>query len=377
MNRQYYIDWLRAFAVLLLVPFHTAMIFVYWDFHIKNPELSGALTDFNSFLHMWQMPLLFVLSGAGTWFALGHRSGKEYVKERVQRLLVPLIFGMFVIVPPQVYVERILKGQFDGPYWRFYPHILNGSYPEGNLSWHHLWFMAYLFVFSMLLVRVTASLRRETAGPRLQRLGAFLDRPGRLLLMALPLMLIEATLRVVWNGQQNLVNDWANFCFYITVFFYGYLLCSDERIGAAIQRQRGLFLGVAVGCVAFFKLLSVTGSEPGWGYNPGNMAFLALQAFNTWCWVLALLGFVRRYLNFTNRFLEYANEAVLPFYILHQTVILIIGYYVIRWEAGIALKFTFLCVTTFIVTVTLYESCVRHLPPVRFLFGMKSRRPGS
>jgi len=371
LSRVYYIDWLRVFAVLLLVPFHTAMIFVFWDFHLKNPERSASLTDFNSFLDMWQMPLLLVLSGAGTWFALGHRNALGYVKERIQRLLIPLVFGMFVVIPPQVYVERISKGQFDGPYWQFYPHILDGIYPAGNFSWHHLWFLAYLFVFSMLLVPVTARLRREESRAARERIGAFLERPGRLLLMALPLMLFEATLRLVWHGEQNLINDWANFCVYITTFFWGYVLCCDGRIGEAILRQRRTFLALAVACAVFFKLLSAFKLEPVWGYNAPSMALLALRAFNTWCWVLALMGYGKRRLDFTNGFLRYATEAVLPFYILHQTIIIIIGYYVIRWEAGIAPKFIFICVAALITTVTVYEIFVRHIPPMRFLFGMK------
>lgn len=109
-SRVYFIDWLRIFAVLMLVPFHTGMIFVPWDFHIKNAELSGPLTDFNSFIHIWHMPLLFFLSGAGTWFALGFRSARQYVVERTRRLFIPLVFGTFVIVPPQTYYLSFRRG---------------------------------------------------------------------------------------------------------------------------------------------------------------------------------------------------------------------------------------------------------------------------
>lgn len=372
--RLYYIDWLRMFAVLLLVPFHTGCIFARWGYHIKNAVRSDFITDFDTFIGMWHMPLLFVLSGAGTWFALGHRGAKGYVWERTKRLFIPLVFGILVIIPPQTYLERLSTGRFQGSYLAFYPYFFEGIYPVGNFTWNHLWFMAYLFVFSLLLLPLTRRLRGPAAQNARARMAAFLLRPGRILLLALPLMLAEALLRVTWNGDQNLIADWANFAFYITSFFWGYLLCMDERISDAILRQRRIFLVLGVICVAIFKMLTVTGLQPAWGYNPGNMAFLALRGFNTWCWVLALFGYGRRYLEFTNRVLDYATEALLPFYILHQTVIIIIGYYVVSWDAGIPFKFWFICITALAGTVAVYEIAVRRIPPMRFLFGMKLRR---
>jgi len=373
-TRVYYIDWLRVFAVLLLVPFHTAMIFVHWDFHIKNDIPSDVLTDFNAFLGMWHMPLLFFLSGVGSWFALRFRSGGQYVRERFLRLFVPLIFGIAVIIPPQVYCERLQQHQFKGSYLRFYPQAFNGVYPEGNLSWHHLWFLAYLFVFSLLALPLFLHFRSDQAQSTTERIATLFKRRGMLLLPALPLMLIEATLIVKWSGPQNFVTDWANFCFSITVFVFGFLLCAQASFSQAIAQQRRLCLLLGVGCVIFFKLLSVTGRDPVWGYNPACMAFLALRGFNTWCWVLAILGYGKTYLDFSNRFLRYATEAVLPFYILHQTVIVLIGFYVVQWKIPLAAKFLFINVTATAGTLFLYELAVRRLPPLRFLFGMKRAR---
>ena len=375
-DRQYYIDWLRVFAVLMLVPFHTAMIFVRWDFHIKNGTLSDGLTDFNSFLGMWHMPLLFFLSGASSWFALGHRNVGQYVKERFRRLFIPLAFGILVIVPPQTYLERLQKGQFQGSYPSFYPEIFNGVYPEGNFTWNHLWFLAYLFVFSMLAVRLFVYFRTAKGRETVARMAAFFERPGRMLLLAVPLMLMEAGLHVKWPGPQNFVTDWANFLFSITVFVYGFVLCSHERFIAAVVRQRGLFLAIGLAFPLFLKTLAWIGASPQWGYNPWNMICLALSAVNTWCWVLAFLGFGKTYLNRTNNFLQYAAEAALPFYILHQTVIIIIGFQVVQWDMGIMAKFAFINLSSLVAIVAVYDVLVRRIGVLRFLFGMRPfRRP--
>ncbi len=374
MNRQYYIDWLRVVAVLLLVPFHTAMIFVYWDFHIKNPELSQGLTVFNAFLGVWHMPLLFLLSGAGTWFALGHRDGKAYVRERFLRLFVPLLFGILFIIPPQVYCERLKDGVFEGSYFAFYKHAFIGVYPDGNLSYHHLWFMAYLFVFSMLALPIVTRFRKEQAKQSLEKLAAFLEPSGRILLAALPLLLIQTTLRVRWPGFQNLVDDWANFTFYITVFLYGYFLCAHERIAEAVVRQRKLCLTLALVCMALYLGLHITDRVPRWGYTPANLSYLALRGFAAWCWILTWIGYAKRHLNFTNGFLRYASEAALPFYILHQTFIVILGYFVVQWDWAITSKFTFIVFATLVLTTLTYEVVVRRVPPMRFCFGMKKPR---
>jgi len=149
--RRHDLDWLRVFAVVVLLFFHSARPFVKWEWHIKNETVSGFITNILEFINIWHMPLFFLLSGSAAWFAMSLRPERSFTKERFKRLFIPLIFGMLVIVPPQVYIERIFRGQFEGSYFSFYLEAFKGMYPEGNLSWHHLWFLAYLFVFHYLL----------------------------------------------------------------------------------------------------------------------------------------------------------------------------------------------------------------------------------
>jgi glucan biosynthesis protein C len=161
--RRYDLDWLRVIVFGLLILYHVGMFFVPWGWHIKNNELYDWLRWPMLFVNQWRLPILFVISGMGTAFALSSRSIKEFIKERNARLGIPLLFGILFIVPPQVYIERIVNGQFAGGYLEFWPwHTFdNGVYPEGNFTWHHLWFLPYLLVFSLILSPVFGFLRKR------------------------------------------------------------------------------------------------------------------------------------------------------------------------------------------------------------------------
>ncbi|MFZ5644497.1 MAG: acyltransferase family protein [Bacillota bacterium] len=373
-ERLYYVDWLRVFAVFLLIPFHTAMIFVFWNWHIKNPTLSWELTVFNSFLGIWHMPLFFFLSGVGTYFALSFRSSREYVKERLLRLFIPLVFGMLAVVPPQIYLERLHRLQYQGGYIDFYPSIfLTGSYPEGNLSWHHLWFLAYLTVFSLLALPLFNYLKNERSIPFINKVTSFFSKGQRIFLLALPLVFYQVALRVKWpGGNQNLYDDWANFFFYLTLFILGYFLCTDEKLQQAPVKNRKAALSLGTALALFLLALDLLGKHPTWGYNPFNLAMLGLNGFITWCWILAILGFGRVYLNRTNSFLKYTAEASFPFYILHQTIIILLAYYIVQYNWPIALKFVVINILSFSITLACYDLLVKRIKVLRFLFGMKN-----
>ncbi|OHD67606.1 MAG: hypothetical protein A2W19_11370 [Spirochaetes bacterium RBG_16_49_21] len=369
---KYYLDWLRIFAVIMLFPFHTAMIFNLRGWHITDVKSLGT-TVFISFVHIWHMPLFFLIAGSSTWFALHYRSAKRYSKERFLRLIVPLISGMLLIVPPQVYFERIQKMQFSGSYLEFLPHAFSGVYPKGNISWHHLWFLIYLFVFSMLVLPLFIFFRSEKGKSFINKAANFFGHRIRIYLLCVPLVIIQMTLRTEWRGYQNLVNDWANFSYYITVFIYGGVLFFSDRFQNVIERNRNISLLIACMCSLPPLLLLATNNLPQWGYNIANVALLGLGGFTTWCWLLAFMGFSKRYFNFTNSFQKYANEAALPFYILHQTVIIAIGFYVVQLDLTMITKFVLICIASFIITLLIYEALLRRVRILRFLFGMRNR----
>ncbi|RJP19751.1 MAG: acyltransferase [Candidatus Abyssobacteria bacterium SURF_5] len=381
-QRRHDIDWLRILAVLLLFFFHTARIFDTDDFYVKNTAVSEGFTVFINFIYLWHMPLFFFLSGVGTWFALRSRGGRGYASERFKRLFIPLLFGACFIVPPQVYYMR-LSGQtynhppldvFEDSYLQFFPTFFNGIAPSGNWEWGHLWFLAYLFTFSLVALPLFRSIEKTYGRGLVEKLASVAEKRGGIFLFGLPLMAGEALLRANWPGMQNLYNDWSNFLFFILFFIYGYLLCSDERFWQAVERDGKLALLLAAAIFSIYPLRLALGHLPSRGYNPDYMSLMALRGLDAWLWVVAVLSFGRRYLGFTNRILTYANEAALPVYILHQTVIVMVGYYVVRWQTGMMSGYFIITMLSLVVTLLACDLLVRRINVVRFLFGMRAKR---
>ena len=366
-TRRYDLDWLRVLAFALLILYHTGLVFVGWKFHITSHVSSPALELPMEFLNQWRMPLLFVISGVGVTYALGRRTAGQFAAERLQRLLIPLLFGMVVVVVPQVYYQRLSEGAHYTSLLDFYPHYFNGAAPKGNFTWNHLWFIAYLLVFSLLSLPVFLQLRRPAAQAALAKLSGWLSRPGTVLLFALPLILIQLTLRPYWPDTRNLVHDWFNFAFYLTLFIYGYLLGPLAGFWQAAERQRYLFLALGLAAFCFYY----------WGDDYyysliGGAIKRGVQAFNCWCWILVCIGFGRRYLNRNSPLLQRANEAVFPFYILHQTVLIVVGYYVLQWHATNAAKFLLIALGTFGGSLLLYL-VIQRFTVLRVLFGLKPK----
>lgn len=370
--RRHDLDWLRVLAILLLVVFHTGMLFTAeWGWHIKNGETSSLVLELNYFMSRWRMALLFVISGVGTGYALGFRSGGGYLKERAWRLLLPLTFGILAVVPPQIYFERLAQGQAYASYLEFWPSVLElVPYPAGSTSWHHLWFVGYLFLYSVVLLPVFLFLRSARGRALRERVDGWLAGPG-LYLAALPLGAILAALLPVFQGPQNVVDDWAYLLYYMVLFLFGYLLGDAGRAWDAILLRRRTSLTVAVSTMLLINALRWNDADPYRSYEAASVAWELLQALNAWAWVLAILGYGRRHLTRSTPFLRYANEGIYPFYILHQTVIVVIGYYVVQVNEGLAGKYLFTILASYLVTAALYECFVRPFRIPRLLFGMK------
>jgi glucan biosynthesis protein C len=369
-TRRHDLDWLRVLAILVLHIFHTGMAFNSWGWHIKNDVRLPWLDLPMAFLHVWRMPLLFLISGIGTTFALRSRGLAGFVRERHRRLLIPVLFGMLVIIPPQVFYERLFGGAHYTSFWAFYRTVLELTpYPQGNFSWHHLWFVVYLLVYSMLTVPFLALFKTRIGKQALDRARGWLGQGARIYLLILPLAAIHLTLRDAWPETHNLVADWANFAAMLLYFWSGILVASDERIWSRIEAVRRISLGLGfltLGSLLVDDAMGVVGGYP----HPIEYTLLAALS---WFWIFAALGYGKHYLNSRNRVIDYANEGIYPFYILHQTVIVILGYYVISWPLGPGVKFVALLALSFAATVGVYEFLIRRWSLVRPFFGLKKR----
>jgi peptidoglycan/LPS O-acetylase OafA/YrhL len=363
-GRYDFLDWLRVLAIFLLLFFHTGMLFVGWGWHITNEETIPALQWPMDLAHRLRMPLLFVIAGAGMWYALQRRSTAAFARERTLRLLIPAIAGMLLIVPPQVFVERVADGAWQGGYLSFFfERVLRFEpYPRGDFSWHHLWFIVYLFVYVLLLLPLMSWWRR--ASPVLH--------PGPwLFVLGLPLGINEALLKPWFPESHTLVNDWYTFNHYLMLTIYGFVLASARGAWDWMAAQRFWSLGAALVLSAGI----LTGFATGILRHDSPADSLLANLF-TWTWLLAFLGLGRQYLSFRNPLLRWARDASYPVYILHQTVIIVIAFFVIRqpWSPGI--KYWLVLTSTLAICVLLYE-IIRRVAPLRILFGMKREYPAS
>jgi peptidoglycan/LPS O-acetylase OafA/YrhL len=365
-ERQYFIDWLRILLILSVFAFHIGMFFNSWDWHVKNPtQYGGLLTKAMIFLSEWRMPLLFMISGAGTFYALGKRSPGRYLGERFKRLVIPLMAGIFILVPVQVYLEK--AGNYSS-LLDFYPHMFEGIYPEGNFSWHHLWFIVYLFTIS-LFISPFLNLFRSKGYRRFSTwMKGLSQRPLALNAVLLLLIGSQLLLRPYFPEDTHaLVNDWAAMAFYLIFFLSGFVLLSNKHIIEAIRKQKNLYLAEAVMAAAImFSSPYIYAQEPVadlvWGISSIVLA---------WSCGLAAIGYARQYLNRDSLFRKYANEAIYPFYLLHQPVILIVGYFLNRVQMPDLFRFLILSSSSFLISAGLYWFLVRPFNLTRVLFGMK------
>lgn len=369
--RRYDLDWLRVLGILAIIVFHCTRPFDTDDWSIKNAVTFPWVDIWKDFAMTWGMPLILLISGASAYLALDKFSAGQYLKGLFARLLLPLLLGMFTHVAFQVYLENLQKGAFDGSFWQFYPHYFDGMYGfGGNFAWMglHLWYLELLFVVSLLLLPLLVWLKRAALGQRLVRLlTSFLALPGAVYLLALPAIILMRTLDPETWGNQDL-GGWS-VVIYPLFFLSGFLIISSQHLQARIYLQRWLSLALALSLTPLYLFLEFQTSP---ALRPLAHALAdPLYCLVCWSWLLAVLGFGLGRLNFTNPFLKYASEASLPYYILHQTVIVTLAYSIVGWQIPALVKFVILLAATFLIVAALYEFLVRRSNLLRFLFGMK------
>jgi len=371
--RVYYLDWLRVLAMIGVFLFHNARFYdAFSDWHIKNATTNFGATIFVAFMSPWMMPLFFLIAGAGTYYALSNRGAGQFIRERTLRILIPLIFGMLVIVVPQAYYQALFRGELTSGYnlFQIYGLYLT-TLPEFNMF--HLWFLMYLFVFSIVTVPIFVGGARNVVS----RVAAAFDRPWALvLLLVLPLAAADAFLSQdgFW-GSRMLSGGWSIVA-YVQFFVFGYLIFANERIMIWIKKISwcALVAALVTAGILLAVFLDQLVDPSKWFGSPIYVAAQSVQAMNTWCFLLAILGLGSRFLNRSNSFMTYANEAVLPFYILHQTVIISIGYYVVPTGLPVIVKYPIVALSSFAAIMLIYEVLVRRLGFLRFLFGMRVKR---
>lgn len=375
-ERIYCLDWLRVFAILMVFVFHNTHFFDFIDWSVKNNTESPGMMIVFLLIYFWSMPLFFFLAGAATKIALDYKSRKEYMIDRVKRLIIPLAVGMLLLVPPQGYVENLSKLRFSGSFIDYYPYFFrhlshNFSLESMVSNMYHLWFLGFLFVFSIIALPLFALLKKSYVQGYISKIADSCNKKGAIFLFAIPILISHLALRVSFPNYSG----WADFFYWLIYFIYGYVLFSNEKFREAINKYGRTFLVVGVVCILLIVIFLLSGFGVEWfeypNYSLQSVIFMLIYSILTWSWILFMLSMAFRLLNFTNKFLKYSSEAVLPFYLLHQTIILLIGFYVVQWDISIISKFLIITLTSLLTTIGIYDLVIRRYNFARALFGMK------
>jgi len=375
-SREAYLDWLRIIAIIGVLFFHAAMPYVTdWGWHIKNKETSNMLLEFNDFLHRFRMPLLFFISGTVSYYMLQRRSGGGFIGLRFQRLFIPLLVGLFIIVPPQVYMERLTQG-YSGNYWTFYRDMFStGAYPKGNMSWHHLWFICYLLVYDIVFAPLFVWLLSAGGKKFLHKLS-WMSRGRWVYLLILPGVTVYTSMVLFFQQTNDLIHDYAYLPYWLFYVLAGFICIAQPSFMDSIERNRRSSLTIAFITTMLINYIRWNKLEP-WDvisdfkHAPLTYIFLAISAIGAWMWVFTLVGYGKKYLNKQSRVLPYANQAVYPFYILHQTVIVLLTYYIVQTPDTVGMKYMFTVIVTFLISMVIFHLFIRPFRFMRFLFGMK------
>jgi hypothetical protein len=379
LGRRHDIDALRVLAFGLLILYHTAMAYVAdWGWHVKSTYISTTLQLPMLLLNRWRMPLLFLISGVALSFLLRRTPPTTLARQRSSHLLLPLLFGMLVVVPIQPYCQALAKGiiepgfgHFLIRYFTFQPwpaKAFDGS--DVGITWNHLWYLPYLWAYTMLLLALQEPLH-SALGQRIANAFTGLRGLWLLVLPGLPKTLALITLSDRFPGTNNLVWDWYQHALYFAVFLYGYWLGAHPAVWQELQRLRRVSLGLALlvfsvyGTVIYLDLLE--DPIPGWLHLAWNW----LSGLNMWLWLATVLGWGHHLLNRPFRWLPYANEAIFPWYMLHQSIIVALVFWLAPLHLGPIVEPLLVIAGTVSGCALAHEFLIRRNRWLRPLFGLK------
>lgn len=377
MERHYGMDWLRIGAFALLIFYHIGMFFVPWGWHVKTAHPIGWVTIPMLASNAWRLPLLFVVSGY-TSAALLAREGRlgSFLASRSARLLIPLAFSVIVVIPPQPWVELQFKHGYTASFWQFWAHdYFRFGALDGIIlpTWQHLWFVVYLWVYTLalvLLLMVIPASARAAIGRLADRLFA---GPGFLIA---PMALLALHLWLSWPGQEEthaLVDDWMAHRLYFAMFLFGFFLRGATRAWRAIRLWWPV---AAVMAAAGFVVVALID----WGWVSGSfprdshvVAFEAARIAQGWGTIVALLGIAECFWNRDHALRPMLTEAVFPFYIIHQSVIVLTGWWLLRLHLPAIAEFAILVPVT-VAGCWAFYLAGREIGWLRPLIGLRRRR---
>ncbi len=370
--RRYDLDWLRIIAFGLLILYHVGMFYVTWGWHVKSAYASPSVEPLMSLVNPWRLALLFFISGVAIRFATDKADSLgRFALSRLARLGLPLLFGIYVWVMPQAYYEVLQSGEFAGSVFAFYPDYaaIEQTFSTITPTWNHLWYLAYVLVYILVALAALPWLRRV---PDSRAWQAIVTKPIVILfVLILPFVAVETWLSPMFPTTHNLVHDWANHASRFMIFLIGYFAAKDARFWGSIDRVWKVAPILALG--AWLVLLNGQGIGDWAGQFLSDtwlrFVFSYVMVLYAWSCIVTLLGFGQRFLNRESPLLRYLTGAIFCYYVLHQTITVVAGYYLTEYRLGVVLESLLVLAITVAGCVLGYE-LIRRIPRVGILFGV-------
>lgn len=368
-DRQFGLDWLRIGAFAILIFYHIGMFFVPWGWHIKTAEPIEWLQWPMMAVNPWRLCLLFVISGIVSRALMTKlKGGANFAYSRSWRLLIPLIGGMVLFVVPQPWIELRDRGAYSDGFLHF---LVNDYFEFGGSrgtplpTWNHLWFVAYLWVYSMILC--CAAMLPERIRAAIQNGFNYMLSGWKLFVLPTALLFLARVLLFPEYGETHaMVDDPYAHLVYGFSFFFGVGLARSAALWASIVRKwRGLLITAVFACTMTFAFELANGDSA-----PAALSQSAARALLAWSAILGLLGMAQTCLHFDGPVRRYLTEAIFPYYIVHQTIIVVAGFYLKQTAAGAMVEFVGILATTLIGCGVTYE-IARRINWCRPIFGLK------
>lgn len=383
-DRRYDLDWLRIIAFGLLIFYHVGMFYVTWDFHVKSSRASEAIEPLMLLTNPWRLTLLFLISGAATRFMADKMTPGALTWARMGRLWPPLLLAVFVIVPPQSYYEIVealkampaaVAAQYPLALDNFYVKYATASGhwcdADGCLTtptYNHMWFVAYLILYTLALIPLLPLLRRVP-----KAVGALISGVGFILTPWLFMFALRATLFPIFDETHDFREDWYAHAMYFGAFLFGFAIAKHEPFFERAMAWRWPALGVALTCWA--AIVAYYASYPGDAVPPEWLRLIVrgVRELDAWCAIVAAIGFAHRYLRHADGPLrQMLTQAIFPFYLIHQTIIVVAGHYLDELQLPLWIEAPLLIGAT-AAGCWLFFDLGRRIPPLRVWIGLPSK----
>jgi hypothetical protein len=372
-TRRFDLDWLRIIAFGLLIFYHVGMFYVTWGWHVKSIYASPLAEPFMSMVNPWRLALLFFISGVAIHFATDKADSLgRFARSRLVRLGLPVLFGIYVWVMPQAYYQVRQSGEFTGSLLDFYPAYVSieQSFSTITPTWNHLWYLVYVLAYILIILPLLPWLRRV---PQSRFWQALVSRPIVVIAVTiLPFVVVETWLTPIYPTTHAFFGDWANHAHRFMIFLIGFFVAKDPAFWRSVDKAWKVAPLLAI---AAWLTLGNAPAVAEWlrQFLPGTAVRLVLSYVGilyAWSCMLTLLGLGQRFLNRESRLLRYLTSAIFCYYVLHQTIIVVAGYYLTGLQLGAMPEFLLLMLVTVAGCAGGYE-LIRRIPGLGILMGVR------